>query len=91
MKIQFKDTYTVKAAGGATYLKGSAYDLPPSSAAHFINRGLAVPLVEPAIEPPAVKEPEPPPDPVIAVDPEIVPDDRPRGRRPTRNTRESQK
>ena len=41
MKIKFKKTVTVQAAGGDTFEAGATYDLPDASAQHWLNRGVA--------------------------------------------------
>jgi hypothetical protein len=51
MKIKFTETYTVKSVGGVTYIKGSTYELPPDSAAHFISRGRAEAFVDAPVIP----------------------------------------
>jgi hypothetical protein len=53
VKVKFTETYTVKSVGGATYEKGSVYEVRKDSAMHFIGLGVAI-----AVEGGEVSEPK---------------------------------
>ena len=57
MKVRFLETYKVKDQEGRTFLQGEVYDLPDSTALHFVRRGRA----EVFVPEPAAKAPEPEP------------------------------
>lgn len=60
-KIKFLENRTVEAQGEvrAEFLKGKTYSLPAASAQRWVNRGLAVMVVEKAKRPKAKTKPEP--------------------------------